>query len=528
MVAIVSGCVRLFDKDLRLSGVKKILTVKVWVPGEDDPVLVDAYLRGKGYIDVPRQYGIDMALRQGIDLDWNLSYGYELPKTLKPVNLYDYQKPFVRDLYDAVVQEHDTIGFAATGKGKTVMSLEVARRLGSTTLIIVDQEFLRDQWIKELKSMLQVPEDEIGIIQGPKCEVEGKSFCVAMIQTLYSKKLPSYVYEYFGTVIVDEAHTAGAPQFSKALLQFSAAHRFGVTATPQRGDSMQKVLHWNLGNIGAKLENKHIPSQTRYIQYEEATSWYANISPKNGRFVSELVADGKRNLILAEAIKWLYDSGRDVLTVTERVEHAENMEALCSYLGIPGEDMGVVAGTYNIWKYAKEPNPPSRPPGWQKGTEYTPVSLQLVNKKTPRDLLKERKDRCRVIHATYGMFTKGVDVPRLSAGVDLTPRSKAVQVHGRILRPQEGKLTPIWVTMRDINSKKAEYQFLQRLSEYEQSNAEVVLWRPGEGIKKKEIAKLKREVRASHVELSSAEVIAEPDGRNTVMIPNSGKKSSLD
>jgi superfamily II DNA or RNA helicase len=152
--------------------------------------------------------------------------------------------------------------------------------------------------------------------------------------------------------------------------------------------------------------------------------------------------------------------------------------------------------------------------------------LQLVKKRLNNQTLTERKETKRIIFATYGMFGKAVDVPRLSAGIDLTPRSRVVQVHGRILRVEASKKTPIWVTLRDFNSYKAEYQFLQRLGEYDKSNGEVHLWLPGKGKKRKDLKQLTSEVRKRHKLLKEAVIQTDKDGRNTVMIPSTEKAPS--
>ena len=131
-----------------------------------------AYEEVTGGMYIPRDY----ARRLGLQPDL-VAYGYELEKdVLQPVDLRDEQVPFVdsieylaRTVYDEA--NHPCIDIraeAGTGKGKTVMALEVCRRLQTTTLVIVDQEFLRDQWIERAQDLFQVPASEIGIVQGKK------------------------------------------------------------------------------------------------------------------------------------------------------------------------------------------------------------------------------------------------------------------------------------------------------------------------------------------------------------------------
>jgi superfamily II DNA or RNA helicase len=101
---------------------------------------------------------------------------------------------------------------AQPAAGKTVMALEVARRLGRRTLILVHQEFFLDQWSKRIQQFL--PEARIGIIQQDRCEYartktgESPDFVIGILQSLARDtggRYPREMYEdSFGLVISDE------------------------------------------------------------------------------------------------------------------------------------------------------------------------------------------------------------------------------------------------------------------------------------------------------------------------------------
>jgi hypothetical protein len=213
-----------------------------------------------------------------------------------------------------------------------------------------------------------------------------------------------------------------------------------------------------------------------------------------------------------------------VLAIGERIEHLEDLMAYCYFLGVPDEEMGLVAGYQHTWKYDKDPEPKRKPKGLHPDAPYTPVKVQAVKKRIPKGVLQDRKEHKTIIFATYGMFTKGVDVPRLSAGIDCTPRSKAQQVHGRILRKLAGKLRPIWVTIRDVNSFRSEYQFSERVLEYEKSNAEIYQWLLGKGIKKRDPKELRRQAKARVADLKSQQIETSKDGRSTITMQSTARK----
>lgn len=401
----------------------------------------------------------------------------------------------------------------------TFMSLLVAARLGVTTLVVVDQDNLLTQWVQQAKEHLGLTDDDIGIVQGPRSDYSGKKLVIAMMQSLTRKRYPAEFYEWAGLVIFDECHVAGAETFSRALMMFSAVCRFGVSATPKRRDALQNLIEWNLGGVKARLVDKHRKSSVYYLESPTVYSWYANVSPKVGRIINEIAADDERNLLIARAIKWLYDKGRHILVLSDRIEHVEALRALCVMSGVAKERCGVYTGFYHRYLLAKDDKPARRPVGYVRGAEYCPVKLQLVRSRRNKKQLPQVLESAQVIFATYGMFSKGVDVPRLSAGIDCTPRSAAQQTHGRILRAREGKATPIWVTVRDVNCYRTEFQFAQRVDEYVKSSGEIYLWDIERGIKRQDAAALRREALRRSSELRAGRIVAGADGRNVILLP---------
>jgi hypothetical protein len=237
------------------------------------------------------------------------------------------------------------------------------------------------------------------------------------------------------------------------------------------------------------------------------------------RFISEIADDGRRNLLLAKAIKWLYDSGRDTLVISDRVEQLCSLKALCEVIGLPERDLGIYAKMETVWVYEKNPRPARLPDGYVKGTEYTPIRLSLVQKTKRRQDREAVKESSRVVFATYGIMSKGVDIPRLSGGIDVTPRREATQTIGRILRTAPGKLRPIWITVADTNSFRALFQLCGRIDDYTESNAEVYLWENGKGRKPINATDMQDELRDRVLLLRRSRIVTALDGNNTLLTP---------
>ena len=132
-----------------------------------------------------------------------------------------------------------------TGCGKTIVFAKVAEdrvRCGSRVLILAHRGELLEQ-----------AADKIAKATRLGCAVEkaeqsclGSWFRVVAgsVQTLMrEKRLNQFPEDYFGTIIIDEAHHCISDSYQKVLSHFPAARVLGVTATPDRGDMR------NLGEV---------------------------------------------------------------------------------------------------------------------------------------------------------------------------------------------------------------------------------------------------------------------------------------
>lgn len=512
--------------------VTKALTAKHTPMGSDEVTLVYGYTLDEDYIHVPREFGLSYCARNGILYEDHTSAGFavDFPKTGTP---RDYQVGPLEEIVDSFDSYYDIIFRAHTGWGKTFGGLWVAQQFQTTTIILVDQTNLMNQWLEALEQHcgMTIANGHVGIVQEDRWDYHGKSFMIAMVQTLSRKIYPKEFYDYFGFVIFDEVHTCGAPTFSVVLLDFPAMNRLGVSATPKRKDSLQKLLDYSLGKIRVSADKEHAESAVYIRDHATIYSWYGNISPKVGRIVNEVAEDGSRNLLIAESALALYETGRDGLLLSDRIEQLKDMQSLLYYLGAAGEnDTGLYAGYDPILRYQKNPKP-ARKPNYlvahaDDGKEYyTPISLQSVAKRIPKKTLAARKESAGMLHATYGMCAKGFDEKRLRFGADLTPRSEVEQIHGRILRDDTREMA-IWLTIRDTNSYRLMYSFTKRIDGYLKSNGQLYEWAEDGELIECSTDEVLREARARHEHLKECRIETRPDGRNMLLTPSNVKASA--
>lgn len=475
--AILGGAMSIPVSLLNVAEVKKECTYRVRPMGADEDILIPGYEQTRdGFLHVPRQYGIGLCKRLQLDFADETAEGTEAEFPQWP-DLRDYQREPVQSIMTAFESFYDVVFRARTAFGKTISSLWIAAQFGVTTIVLVDQENLRDQWVETLTKFFGFSIDDIGIVQGKQHSFRGKAVTIAMVQTLRAADLPDDFWGYFGFAILDEIHALGAPSYLPIHLRLAATKRLCVSATPVRRDGMQRALVNHFGRVRVAADAEHARSAVYIMRHDETYSWYANISPKIGRMITEVSEDGARNLKCAEAIMHLYSTGRDVLVLSDRISQLYEVSDMLYYMGIDAADMGIYTGQTYAWKVVKDPTPIGRPEGLVNGkdTEYTPVRIEIVQKKTPKAVLKDILENAPITFATYQMFQKGVDAPRLSGGIDLTPRSQASQVVGRIKR---GKSTflPIWVTVVDDTNYRNINSFASRLQQYHADKSDIYEW----------------------------------------------------
>lgn len=504
--------------ETEVAQLRKKLTAKVYLLDNTTQEVCALREDREGYLGLPRSEGVKLVSADAPIADLRSS-GYPVSFSKRPT-LRAEQAPVVADIVAACQELGDFIVHAATGKGKTVMGLAAIAIRGRTAAVVVDQENLLLQWIKRCEEHLGLHPDEIGIVRGRKVDYRGKKIVICMVQSIIRKTLPPDFAESFGTVIFDESHVAGAYTYSRALSMFSAEARFGLSATPNRRDAFAKLIVWHMGEVEVSLAAKHDQSSIYLLENPHTTvSHSANHSKMASRYISELAESPRRNLLIAEAILWLYRSGREVLAIGDRVEQLVSLRYLCAALGLPLEDSGLYCKTATVWVYEKDPRPARKPVGYVRGTKYTPIRLSLVQKTLKLAERARAEENSRVIFSTYGILSKGADIPRLSSGIDVTPRREATQTLGRTLRPKAGKLRPIWVTIADINSFRALFQLRERITDYVDSNAEVYLWNMEKGKKLLDPEEYRAELGDEISWLRRCKIVTAQDGNNTLLTP---------
>ncbi|MET0465355.1 MAG: DEAD/DEAH box helicase family protein [Chitinophagaceae bacterium] len=352
-------------------------------------------------------------------------------KKIVPRN--DKQKAF----FDSILRQlyvHG-LGFAnaEAGSGKTVAGINTISFFGGRALIVVPMTDMIGQWANEITRFLDIPPEDIGIIQQDRCEYH-KPVCIASLDSLVQREYPAALYKAFRTVVYDEVSAAGARKRSRVLGMFSARYQLALDATPNRRDGCEGLFLNYFGADFINSEQKVLPCLVKKVDYYFAYKTYVRNSFNNGICASAVATNENRNLFLAMWIRKLhkYANGFGVLGIGDRIEQLELLKIIL--LQVHG------------------------------------LNAEVFVSKTS-DAEKERiLAEAPIILATRGMFRMARNVPRLAAGIELTPASAARQELGRIRRTMQGsnKPVPLWITVIEKGIPFFERVALKRLKECRQ------------------------------------------------------------
>lgn len=159
-------------------------------------------------------------------------------------------RPYQQQARDRIHAEWDaghtrTLLVLPTGTGKTIVFASVAAdqvRAGDRVLILAH----RGELLEQAADKLQRSTGLVSAVEKAESTCLDSWFRVVVgsVQTLQrTARLERFPQDYFGTIIIDEAHHAITDGYRRILDYFEGAKVLGVTATPDRGDMR------NLGEV---------------------------------------------------------------------------------------------------------------------------------------------------------------------------------------------------------------------------------------------------------------------------------------
>ena len=369
----------------------------------------------------------------------NISIKNDLPKNTP----YDYQEKAIQEM----IKAKGGVLVAPCGSGKTLMGIELIRRIGKKTLWLCHTGDLLRQARDDM--LRQYPNIKIGLTTQGKLEI-GEDVTISTVQTL--EKVDPYLYQdAFDVVICDEcAHVAGSPSqmkmFQKIISNIPARYKFGLTATPARSDGMIKTMYAYIGcnqsgefDATYKVDRNDVKTIPSIHQKFEMRNGYdddkmdliydgAGMCDFNS-LISALIKDNDRNDKILDNIIKCDSEGRKQVVLTWRVEHCELIVEKLKQSGIKAM-----------------------------------LCVGKISDKKRKEILNQEQE-WNVLVATYSLLKEGISIKELDALHMITPiadKSTVVQCAGRIERYLENKKQPIVYDYVDMDIPYCVKRFTDR------------------------------------------------------------------
>lgn len=418
-----------------------------------------------GYIDIPRGLRDTLILSvKEAGIEYEIEDHREKGRPIRVSFHGDLRIQQELAAHRLLAYDHGVLS-AATAFGKTVVCSYLISERKVNTLILLQSKELLEQWVEALNRFLIIDEEPpvyktktgrekrrdsvIGILHGSKNILTG-IIDVAMVGSMYSKgKFNEYINSY-GMVLMDECHHAGSATAVEVLQKVNARYVYGVTATPKRGDNLEKIIHMLLGPIRHSYTAKEraieqgighyvYPRYTRVIDtrenkddINEAYSLISNSTVRNDMILEDTrvcVKDGRTPVILTkykEQAKYLY----------------ENLQKDADFVFILYGD-----------------------------------NSDQENSSVRRRLKEVPKEKSLILVATGQKIGEGFDYPRLDTLMLAAPVSfegRLEQYIGRLNRDCEGKKEVIVYDYIDLHIRVFDNMYAKRLRTYKRAGFELI------------------------------------------------------
>lgn len=371
--------------------------------------------------------------------------------------LKDSQIPAV----EALAEKDTGILNAATAFGKTVVCCNIIARKKVNVLILLQSSSLVEQWMNAIGKFLIIDEEPpeyqtpsgrtktrksiVGRLQGAHDSTTG-IIDIAMVGSIckkgeYHKRLKKY-----GMIILDECHHAASDTIVDVMQEVCAKYVYGVTATPFRGDGMEKINYMLLGPIRYKFTSKDRAKEQGiehlvYPRFTRAVASRFSNDKMHPNEAYEIIRENEdRDELIINDVKKCINEGRTPVVLSKYVDHSRRLyEKLMGY-----SDMIFLLSGSNSKK------------------EHSDIIKQM-NQVQPGESM--------ILVATGKLIGEGFDFPRLDTLIMATPvawKGVVEQYAGRLNRDYEGKKNVLIYDYVDSHIPMFDRMYYKRLKAYKQ------------------------------------------------------------
>ena len=415
-----------------------------------------------GYIQIPR--GLQDELWENIkqaDIDYEMEDERQQGRKIN-VDFKGELRPEQDKALKELIRYDNGILHAATAFGKTVVSSAIIAQKKINTLIILESSALIEQWKEALEKFLNINEglptyetktgrvrkrkSLIGTLQGAHDSMTG-IIDIAMAGSLCKKGKYHKMMNEYGLVLIDECHHSASETIANVLKEVKAKYVYGVTATPKRGDGLEKINYMLIGPIRYSYTAKE-KAKEQGIQHLVYPRFTRTVPPR-GVITDKMHPNEAYEIIhnndvrdeqIIEDVKNCVAAGRTPVVLSRYKDHSEKF-----YERLKGYADHVFLMTGNN------------------------------SKKEHRKILEQMhqvdKNESLILIATGSLVGEGFDFPRLDTLVMETPgtfRGVGEQYPGRLNRAHAAKENVIIYDYVDNHIPMFNNMYMKRLKAYKQ------------------------------------------------------------
>lgn len=180
-----------------------------------------------------------------------------------------------------------------------------------------------------IRYLVKVSGAEVGVWYGTKRK-RAEEIDIASIQTVErmdEEELRQFLSSY-GMLIVDECHHVASPNYQRVVSSSATKYRYGLSATPVRKDGKEKIINFLCGPELVRVE-ENLSAKCTYRVLEFDGLFYPFTEKATYAQLASMLADNevRSRRVIEEAVS-LYQEGRKVLLLTERVAHQNKLEEM--------------------------------------------------------------------------------------------------------------------------------------------------------------------------------------------------------
>lgn len=319
--------------------------------------------------------------------------------------------PDQQDTVDELADHHLGVLVSPPGTGKTVMGCALIATAGVPTLVLVYRKPLLKQWCDQLRTLLDVQDDQVGVLAGGR-DTRSGVIDVATVQTLARREDLEQVSGGYGLLVVDECHHVPAVTIHELVSRIPARRVLGLTATPYRQDGLDALITMQCGPIRHRTDQATAGLGLHLEIHETDFVHHGGDDIPIQQVFAALAEDHARTRQIAADVAADVAAGRRCLVLSERKAHVTD---LADQLRDHGVQVVILHG-----------------------------GLSRSDEQQAMDELEDVAEHPLAVVATGQYVGEGFDCPPLDTLFMTFPvsyKGKIVQYVGRILRPFADKAT---------------------------------------------------------------------------------------